>query len=367
MCLRLILIILLVSATFAEAQAQGRRGGRRAQAEAANAQSGEPAAEQHVGEVPKLVNAVEADRFTSAADSSLSKDNEDLGSIVPVMPYKVMQYAGTIFEKYDTDGDGFLQREEWLKMLGAPQSMDIDGDFEISFDEFLRHIAVYGLKRSWHKPNPPDFVVRSTTGQQQYNFSGFRPLSGTLQTSESELHGPDKKDGNENQSYSNADLNKVEEEWKKLWSADNPSDAEEKTEGKEETESKPVDSETSEGTGEVGDNGENAEKKDSPDSPTNKTPDDKLDDISFEKILSSKFKSQEKKYATPLSEFKGLPAWFFIRDKDGDGQLSMLEYDPTLSAAGMIIFGKMDKNGDGFITTDEMRQYLETINNQKKQ
>lgn len=49
----------------------------------------------------------------------------------------------------------------------------------------------------------------------------------------------------------------------------------------------------------------------------------------------------------------GLPDWFFARDKDGDGQLTVSEYLTTGGASEQAEFNKLDANGDGVVTAKE--------------
>jgi Ca2+-binding EF-hand superfamily protein len=58
-----------------------------------------------------------------------------------------------------------------------------------------------------------------------------------------------------------------------------------------------------------------------------------------------------------------LPSWFHTQDRNGDGQITMAEYAPELSASTVAIFRRYDRNGDGIITSDE---YMRITNPGKK-
>jgi len=123
-----------------------------------------------VGTVPQL--AIPADRFVP-----LTVANPLLyDTIVPSnVPYKVIHYASRIMAKYDLNGNGVLEREEWSQMPGAPQSIDTDGDFVISLEEMIRFIALYGNVRTIHRPNPPPTQVGADWSPTEV--SVFRPFS----------------------------------------------------------------------------------------------------------------------------------------------------------------------------------------------
>jgi hypothetical protein len=50
---------------------------------------------------------------------------------------------------------------------------------------------------------------------------------------------------------------------------------------------------------------------------------------------------------------KGLPEWFYRRDADGDGQVSMAEYASVWTDAMAEEFSRYDLNGDGIVTPEE--------------
>ena len=60
---------------------------------------------------------------------------------------------------------------------------------------------------------------------------------------------------------------------------------------------------------------------------------------------------------------KELPAWFAQLDTDGDGQVGLYEWKK--SGKPLLEFQKMDRNGDGFLTVEEVLAY-EAIQNKGK-
>ncbi len=77
-----------------------------------------------------------------------------------------------------------------------------------------------------------------------------------------------------------------------------------------------------------------------------------------ERLLDNMSRSPSREFSVPPEQLKGLPRWFILRDSNGDGQLSLREFAPTLNTAAIAFFGRLDLNADGLVTPEEMRQAL---------
>ena len=71
--------------------------------------------------------------------------------LTPVAPAKVVRYATAMIQRYDTNSDGVLQREEWEAMPGTPQAIDVDGDGHITLSELIWSFAQYGRGKTIHR------------------------------------------------------------------------------------------------------------------------------------------------------------------------------------------------------------------------
>jgi len=216
-------------------------------------------------------------------------DLSERDTIAPPVPAKVVRYAVYLLGHYDTNGDGVWQREEWANLPGAPQAIDIDGDGIITLDELVRHLAVYGAKRTIHRPNPVETFYQPRVVSSQFQL--FKPLSA------------------------------------------------------------PTAAPVPDGTITV--------------APTEDMTAERLDtdmgegfheDTTYEDIVAGALPSTEKKYYTTPEALRGVPRWFPALDRNGDGQVSLAEFAPNMSPASLALFGRLDKNGDGFITPDEVRK-----------
>ncbi len=208
-------------------------------------------------------------------------------SLVPTVPAKLVRYAEWLWRRYDQNADQLLQHEEWQKMPGAPQAMDIDADGQITREELLRHLALFGQNRTIHRPDPPPLYFAPKPSS---DFLLFKPVAPPPTVPPCM-----------------ADPAPIETL---------PQDMTEKS---MEADEKP------------------------------------LDDATYEELIAGRQIPAEKKFVTPIEQYKALPAWFFIRDRDGDGQVSLVEFAPSLDVHSLALFGRLDKNGDGLISAEEMQ------------
>jgi len=80
-----------------------------------------------------------------------------------------------------------------------------------------------------------------------------------------------------------------------------------------------------------------------------------IDDDLYQKMLEERQVPASRPYHVFPEALRGVPKWFILLDKNGDGQLSLYEFAPTLDRRRVELFKKLDKNGNGFIEPDEVR------------
>lgn len=169
---------------------------------------------------------------------------------------KVLRYAKYTIAKYDLNGDGILQKDEWKSMHGHPESIAQNDDGSISLSALTKWIADYDRRK------------RIENSYEQESIPEEAPSTKTT----------------------------------------------------------------------VVDGDESGKMAVSPDNPP----------------LANGERRRDQKFYVPSKRLPaGLPDWFFAKDKDGDGQLTVGEYCTTGGAAELAEFEKFDTNGDGVATAKE--------------
>ena len=217
--------------------------------------------------------------FASDVTSPARRD-----SLSPAAPAKVVRYATTMLQRYDTNGDGVLQREEWEAIPGTPQAMDVDGNGEITLSELAWYFTQYGRGKTIHRSVVVDL-------SEPYKFDPAKPRLLIPVLPRPAPAAP------------SIDVPPQEDVTDDLLQA-------------------------------------------------NEQP---IDEDAYQKMLEDRQVPASRPYHVLPEKLRGVPAWFIRLDKDGDGQISLREFAPTLSPAAVKLFQQLDKNGDGFISPDEAR------------
>jgi len=225
-------------------------------------------------------------------------------ALVPPLPVALRFYGRYLIAKYDANGNGNLERSEWEdKLLGA-QAIDLDGDWVLTNDEVLFYLARFAKDKTIANPTPSRAVGTRTNqlvGDEEkpvlIRTASAAPKRTTLEELERERAEVDAEDF--------ADLS--DSEFKEMMTEGNPA-----LEGVE---------------------------------------DEKLLGV----LLQEMDESMVREYAAPPQTLVGAPVWFLARDANGDGQLTLREFAPNLTAEGIALFGKLDADADGVVTAEEAK------------
>lgn len=261
------------------------------------------AAIRALGTVPQFTKAGPND-LTDEAFFDQSIENRRDAEGVPNAALVLRRFAGHLLKKYDADGDGQLQESEWKTMPGAPQAIDMNGDLVLEEYEILYYLARYAKGRTIAHPIP-----RPTRRFGRAIFKTDAPIM------IHPLSAPIRATTLEN-----------EEELRRI-AREKPSDmsVDEFQEIVDETDKEAGTEESSE---------------------------------LFGLLMKEMDASPAREYAASAAELQGVPRWFLLRDVNGDGQLSLREFAPTLSLDSTAFFGRLDVDRDGLVTPDEVKDFL---------
>lgn len=111
----------------------------------------------------------EEDDNQSSRDSSSSESSPSLSPQQVDARYR--RFAESMLQRYDTNGDGKLQKEEWSQMRGEPELADSDGDGIITLDELVSHAGAGssgGSSSEGSSSSSSDSAPRSTSTGKRF-------------------------------------------------------------------------------------------------------------------------------------------------------------------------------------------------------
>ena len=257
--------------------------------------------------------------FSSGRPYSTESENEYMqkalehrdDSLVSTVPVAIRFYSRYLLSKYDLNGNGQLEQREWEDKIQGAQAIDLDRDWILTDQEILFYLANYAKDRTIANPRPiqprrVNLVVEKQEQPLLIRTASAAPRAVNKEDAEKELNEP--AENIEQMS---------DEEFVKMLTEDNPA--------------------------------------------MESVEDEELLDV----LLSDMDESTFREYAAAPEELIGTPVWFLARDVNGDGQLSLREFAPNLTAAGVAQFGKLDLNADGLITAEEVKKAVGGSNAQK--
>ncbi|MBQ6826909.1 MAG: hypothetical protein IJO46_02760 [Thermoguttaceae bacterium] len=257
----------------------------------------------NAGTVPKF-NADGEKRYSPESENeyySQAMARRD-DALVPSAPLALRFYGRYLIGKYDANSNGMIEREEWEDKLIGAQAIDLNGDWTLTDQEVLFYLARYASGRTIHLPEPkrPTFVANRVVIEEDSE-ARIRPASARLRRETADSAAATDKEN------ANALAEMSDEEVIAMFVEQNKA--------------------------------------------LEKVEDEELLGVLLTEIDSS----TRREYAAPPAALKNVPVWFLARDVNGDGQLTLREFAPTLSTQGVAYFGKLDKNADGVIVPDEAR------------
>lgn len=269
--------------------------------------------EEEKAQADALLTAGSVPNFSTGKPYSQEAENEYMTEILahrddtltPALPLALRFYCRYFLTKYDKNGDGSLQRQEWEDVVDGAQAIDLDGDWVLTEQEILFYLARYAKDRTVANPKPvqatrrPNMIVEKAEQKVLIRTASAAPKLASQEELDEELNAPQTAE----------ELDALsDEEFMNLF-----------TEGNAAMES--VD-------------------------------DSELLDV----LLTDMDESSVREYAPAPADMLGVPVWFIARDVNGDGQLTLREFAPNLSPSAIAQFGKLDANADGFITSAEIKQ-----------
>lgn len=288
-----------------------------AAAQAAAAEAGEltemaEMTEEEKAAAEATLNAGTVPKFNADGEKRYSPDSENEyysqamarrdDALVPAAPLALRFYGRFLIKKYDANSNGTLEREEWEDKIVGAQAIDLNGDWTLTDQELLFYLARYASGRTIHNPAPkrPTYVANRVVLDEDKE-TRIRPASAPMRRETADAAAATDKEN------ANALAEMSDEEALAMFVEENKA----------------------------------------------------LEDIEDQELLGVLLteidSATRREYAASPAALKNVPVWFLARDVNGDGQLTLREFAPTLSTPAVAYFGKLDKNGDGFVVPDEVR------------
>ena len=229
--------------------------------------------------------------------------------LVDAVPIALRYYARYIKSKYDKNGDGILQRFEWENNLEGAQAIDLNGDWDITDQELLYYLVRFAKDRTIFNPVPrrenaqrTNFLTAPDDGAE------FETLIRPASAAPKRLSGAEAREAQLNNDGNGMLADMTDEDVRELLLEGNPA----------------------------------------------------LESVEDEELLDAFLtdvdESTKREFTVSPAVVRGTPGWFLANDKDGDGQLTILEFAPGLSQKNLALFGKYDVDGDQIITAEEARK-----------
>ena len=229
--------------------------------------------------------------------------------LVDAVPIALRYYARYIKSKYDKNGDGILQRSEWENNLEGAQAIDLNGDWDITDQELLYYLVRFAKDRTIFNPVPRrENAQRTNFLTAPHDGPEFEPLLRPASASPKRLSGAEAREAQLNNDGNGMLADMTDEDVRELLLEGNPA----------------------------------------------------LESVEDEELLDAFLtdvdESTKREFTVSPAVVRGTPGWFLANDKDGDGQLTILEFAPGLSQKNLALFGKYDVDGDQIITAEEARK-----------
>ena len=202
--------------TVGEAQWQRWETGNFAAATDANAAEAAAAAAEgrpvEVGELTEeekaqadaLLAAGSVPNFSDGKPYSQEAENEYMTEILahrddtltPALPLALRFYCRYFLSKYDKNGDGSLQRQEWEDVVNGAQAIDLDGDWILTEQEILFYLARYAKDRTVANPRPvqstrrPNMIVDKAEQKVLIRTASAAPKLASQEELDKELNAP---------------------------------------------------------------------------------------------------------------------------------------------------------------------------------